>query len=75
MNNEIIYTHRTRSGAKARIICENAKGECPIVALVLIDDFEFIVKLYSDFRLPTCVDIMILPNHIMIYLNTILGKM
>lgn len=50
MNNEIIYTHRTRSGAKARIICENAKGEYPIVALVLTDDFEFPVMLYSNLR-------------------------
>lgn len=47
---EIVYTHRTRSGLKARIVCDNAKGERPIVALVLIDDFEFIVKLYSDLR-------------------------
>lgn len=47
---EIVYTHRTRSGLKARIVCDNAKKECPIVALVLVDDFEFIVKLYSDLR-------------------------
>ena len=31
---EIVYTHRTRSGLKARIICNNAKGEYPIVALI-----------------------------------------
>ena len=47
---EIVYTHRTRSGNKARIICNNAKGEYPIVALVLKDDFEFSVMLNSDLR-------------------------
>ncbi len=47
---EIVYTHRTRSGHKARIICNNASGEYPIVALVLSDDFEFTVMLCSNLR-------------------------
>lgn len=45
---EIVYTHTTRSGLKARIVCDNVKGEYPIVALVLTDDFEFPVMLYSN---------------------------
>lgn len=47
---EIVYTHRTRSGLKARIICDNAKGEYPIVALVSGGDFEFSVMFNSDLR-------------------------
>jgi hypothetical protein len=47
---EIVYTHKTRSGLKARIICDNAKGEYPIVALASVGDFEFSVMLHSDLR-------------------------
>lgn len=52
MNNEIIYTHRTRSGAKARIICENAAGDFPVIALVLreSDQVEIPVTLTKELR-------------------------
>lgn len=49
MNNEITYTHRTRSGLKARILSTDIKANCPVLAAILHgDNTERIVQLYRD---------------------------
>lgn len=52
MNDEIIYTHRTRSGLKARIVCNNAIGKYPVIALILSDnvDEEFCETFTEDLK-------------------------
>ena len=37
----------TREGNMARIICWDAKGECPIIALVLCDDWSERAESYT----------------------------
>lgn len=53
MNSEITYTHRTRNGLKARILCSNLIGTYPVVAAVKLRnvDVEKIVPMYADLTL------------------------
>ena len=52
----------TRDGRNARIICHDAKGSCPVVALVAYENYEVAFNATKDGKIDGALDIFFAPE-------------